>query len=123
MSVFPAPCAISPADKRAQARKVGQDLIRHHGKQRQYTIQQVKDANLRQGIGIDVACWSHAMFNTHAQFDSLHPGLGDACDYISMKREMLDAASVADHVPSWFDFDLSWIEFPDLDWSIFSFFD
>lgn len=119
-SVFP--CALAPADKRNQARRVGQDLIRHHGKRSTYSVQQVKAANRRQGISIDVGCWSHAMFNSREDFEKLHAGRGEACDYTEMKREMLDAAS-AHHEGGWFDFDLSWIEFPDLDWSLFDFLD
>lgn len=49
--VQPAPCAISPKDKKAQAKRVGDDLVRHHGKRKFYTVDQVRDANRRNGIG------------------------------------------------------------------------
>lgn len=39
-----------------------------------------------------------------------------------MKAEMLASVSSADDA-SWFDIDLSWLEFPDIDLSIFDFFD
>ena len=48
--------------------------------------------------------------------------MGEACDYVSMKAEMLASVSIGSDA-SWFDIDLSWIEFPDLDWSIFDFID
>ena len=42
-----APCAISPQDKKAQAKRVGDDLVRHHGKRNFYSVQQVRAANER----------------------------------------------------------------------------
>ncbi|MBA2238823.1 MAG: hypothetical protein H0W24_09045 [Lysobacter sp.] len=117
-----APCAISPADKKAQAKLVGEDLVRHHGKRKFYSIEQVRESNRRKGITMDVACWSHAMFNSHADFDRLHADAGEACDYASMKAEMLGAVATGE-ASDWFDWDLSWLEFPELDISIFDFFD
>jgi hypothetical protein len=39
-----------------------------------------------------------------------------------MKAEMLSSVSDATDT-SWFDFDLSWLEFPDIDFSLFDFLD
>lgn len=115
-------CAVSPADRRKQVQVVGNDLVKHYGKKPFYSVQQVKAANSRQNINIDVACWSHAAFNTHADFDDYHRSIGENCDYASMKSEMLSSISNTTE-GSWFDFDLSWLEFPDIDWSIFDFID
>lgn len=117
-----APCAIAPEDKRRQAQLVGDDLLRHYGKRNFYSVQQVRDANRRNKIDLDLACWSHALFNTHSDFDQLHAASGEACDYAAMKAEMLRSMTT-DSSASWFDFDLSWLEFPDLDISLFDFFD
>lgn len=116
-------CANSPDDKRAQARRVGDDLLRHHGKQRYYSVEQVKAANARNRIGLDVECWSHALFNSHEDFDAMHAALGQACDYLGMKAQMLQAVSMGERGWLDFDLDLSWLEFPDIDWSVFDFFD
>lgn len=113
-------CAIQPADRRNQIHDVGQDLVKNHGKKPFYTVQEVKNANRRQGIAYDVACWSHAFFNSHHDFDDYHARIGEACDYTAMKAEM--AESITDGDGSWlpdFDFDLSWLEFPDIDWTSF----
>lgn len=118
----PAPCSISPTNKRLQAKRVGEDLVRNYGQQKFYTVQQVKASNQRTGVHIDVACWSHAMFNSHSDFDDLHTASGEICDYTAMKEDMLRAVA-SDDSTSWFDFDLSWLEFPDLDSSIFDFID
>lgn len=123
----PPPCATRPLQARRQIQTVGDDLVRHHGKRRFYTVDQVRAANRRQGIGLDVGCWSHAFFNSHADFDRLHAGQGASCDYAGMKAELAEALTSSNASPpsSWldFDWDLSWLELPDLDWSIFDFFD
>jgi hypothetical protein len=115
-------CAIRPSDRRRQVRLVGNDLVKHYGKKKHYTVQEVKNANRRQRIDVDVCCWSHAVFNSRDDFDEYHRSIGEICDYASMKSEMLSSISNATDT-SWFDFDLSWVEFPDIDWSIFDFFD
>ena len=115
-------CHIAPADRRRQVRLVGNDLLKHYGKKRYYTVNEVRDANRRQHIGIDFVCWSHASFNSHKDFDDHHHSIGESCDYVSMKSEMLSSVSTASDT-SWFDIDLSWLEFPDIDFSLFDFFD
>lgn len=106
---------------------MGNDLVKNYGKKKFYTVQEVKNANRRQSIDYDVACWSHAFFNTHGDFDEYHSRIGETCDYTAMKREMLDSVTTTTDSSSsldvGFDFDLSWLEFPDIDWSIFDFFD
>jgi hypothetical protein len=96
--------------------------MRQHGKRKFYSVQQVRAANERCNIQPDYVCWSHALFNTHYDFDRLHAGAGEICDYLAMKREMLQSLSSGD-ASTWFDFDLSWLDFPDIDLSIFDFFD
>jgi hypothetical protein len=120
-------CTIKPADRRQQIAIVGNDLVRHYGSKKFYSIREVKSANRRQGIGYDVGCWSHAFFNSHGDFDTYHARIGESCDYVAMKREMLDSVAATADSSSLlgldFDFDLSWLELPDIEWSIFDFFD
>lgn len=115
-------CAISPADRRKQTRAVGSDLLKHYGRKPYYSVDEVKNANRRQNVGVDFGCWSHATFNSHKDFDAYHQSIGESCDYLSMKSEMLSSVSTATDT-SWFDLDLSWLEFPDIDFSAFDFFD
>ena len=44
-----------------------------------------------------------------------HPSIGESCNYVNMKAEMLFSVSSAT--------DTSWLEFPDLDFSSFDFSD
>jgi hypothetical protein len=115
-------CAIRPADRRDQVRRVGNDLLQNYGRKKFYSAEEVKAANRRQDVPFDVACWSHAAFNSHADFDAYHAAIGESCDYAAMKSEMLSSVSEAADT-SWFDIDLSWLEFPDLDFSLFDFLD
>lgn len=115
---------LSKAERRRHVQRIGNDLVQHHGKRKYYTVDEVRAANRRQDIDIDLVCWSHAFFNSHADFDRYHLELGEVCDYAAMKADML-ASIGTDTSTAWFDFDLdlSWLEFPDIDWSIFDFFD
>lgn len=115
-------CSISPADRRHQTRIVGTDLLQNYGRKQFYSVEEVKAANRRQNVSADFGCWSHATFNSHSDFDAYHQSIGESCDYISMKGEMLSSVSTATD-SSWFDIDLSWLEFPEIDLSIFDFFD
>jgi hypothetical protein len=120
-------CAIQPADRNKQIRVVGNDLVKNYGKKKFYTVQEVKNANRRQSIDYDAGCWSHAFFNSHRDFDEYHAKIGETCDYAAMKREMLDSVTTTADSSSVFDLnfdlDLSWLELPDIDWSLFDFFD
>jgi hypothetical protein len=115
-------CTMSPADRRQQTRSVGADLLKTYGRKQYYSVEEVKSANRRQKIKLDFACWSHASFNSHKDFDTYHQSIGESCDYISMKSDMLSSVSTSSD-SSWFDLDLSWLEFPDIDMSLFDFLD
>ena len=117
-------CTLSPVNRKHQITVVGNDLVKNYGKKRFYSVAEVKHANDRQRINIDYVCWSHAFFNSHTDFDALHSTQGESCDYIAMKREMAESVSNSSS-STWFDFDfdLSWLELPDIDFSIFDFFD
>ena len=115
-------CSISPTDRRMQTRAVGSDLVRNYGRKNYYSVEEVKSANTRQNIGADFGCWSHATFNSHKDFDEYHQSIGESCDFLAMKGEMLSSVSINTD-SSWFDHDFSWLEFPDIDLSLFDFLD
>ena len=115
-------CTIAPNDRRDQVKRVGEDLDRYYGKKPYYTVQEVKDANRRRDISPDFCCWSFATFNTRSDFDTYHQSIGEQCDYSAMKTDMLSSVSSTSDT-TFFDIDLSWIEFPDIDWDVFDFID
>ena len=65
------------------------------------------------------------LYASPGYFNRYHESIGEVCDYTSMKGEM--AHAITDGASdSWFDFDfdLSWLEWPDFDVpSIFDIFD
>ena len=108
-------CHTPPKDKKAFAKKLGADLVKHRGKKRFYSIAEVH-ASLRRLQWLDLDCWGFALYSSRHDFDQHHRGIGEQCDYDSMRGEMIDA--LADGA-SWslFDIDLSWLEWPDIDLS------
>lgn len=117
--------ALTESEKKKLAQVVGADLTKKHGKKKYYRQKQIKDALERNDYGIDIHCWAYCFFMDHSSFDDYHESINESCDYASMKESMI--SSVTDHASdSWldFDFDLSWLELPDIDLSsIFDFID
>lgn len=74
-------------------------------------------------LSVDWHCWAMCVYSIAADFNAYHTSIGEICDYASMKSEMTSALTdgVSD---SWFDADMSWLEWPDIDLSsIFDVFD
>lgn len=119
-------CALTSADKRLVARRVGRDLIKHYGKKRCYTIPEVRKAAQRQELSIDWYCWAYALYTDPVAFDAYHRQIGESCEYVAMHQSMMevvggDAAStleVLDPSPS-----VAGVDAADGSWSIFDLFD
>jgi len=116
-------CHLEPEDKKALIDKVGHELVQKHGKRKYYEPSLVRRAAETVGYGIDVQCWAYCIFTSAEDFKALHDAAGEACDYVSMKAEVLtDLAGGGTF--DWIDIDLSWLEWPDIDLSgIFDWFD
>jgi hypothetical protein len=107
-------CALAPSDKKKLGITLGTDLARKHGKQRYYSAKQVKDSARQLGFAIDWDCWGLSLFLSPEAFAHYHRAIGEVCDYVKMRSEM--TAAVTDGASSsWFDVDLSWLEWPDID--------
>ena len=103
-------------EKKEFSRKLGSDVFKTHGKKKYYSKDEINKSYTNLGTPIDLHCWGYSLFMTHSDFDTHHSLIGEACDYIAMKTEMVTAFT--GHVSdAWsdFDFDLSWVEFPDFD--------
>lgn len=110
------PCHIPPPDKKRLGQQVGHALLEKHGKRRFYSPAQVRDTLLDLGMSIDWHCWAYALFLSPGDFRVLHDAAGEACDQAAMKAEMADALTDGASA-SWFDVDLSWIDWPDIDFT------
>ena len=110
-------------EKQALIQRVGADLNEQHGKQKFYSPKQIGQSLKRLDERVDIHCWAYCFFATPIDFDAHHEALGEACDYAAMKAELLLAFTAGDS-ESWFDIDLSWLDWPDIDLSdIFDFLD
>ena len=94
-------------DKEVQrkiAAKLGPKLIKDHGKKKHYTKKEIDQSYNGLDIPFDFNCWGYSMFMEHGSFDSAHAEMGETCDFISMKTEMLNLVPKKAE-SSWFDFD------------------
>lgn len=118
--------ALSSADKRLVARRVGRDLLKNYGRKRSYTIPEVRKAAQRQEVPIDWCCRAYALYTDRSTFDEHHRQIGESCQYETMHQSMMDVVGgdaaatleVLDPSPS-----LTSIDVTDDSWSIFDFFD
>jgi len=109
-------CTLSPADKKTYAIDVAKILVEKHGKQKSYSPLQVKKASQQTKYELDWHCWAMSLYTSQGDFNAYHDSIGETCDYASMKAEM--AYDITDGASeSWFDFDLSWLDWPDLELS------
>ena len=113
---------MKPADKKALIGDVGEELVKKHGKKKYYKPEEITKAARDRGYQIDVVCWAQCIFSSPEAFQTLHDGLGETCDYVKMKAEVL--ADLAGGDFQWPDIDLSWLDWPDIDLSnLFDWFD
>ncbi len=89
-------CALPITDKKLLANKVGQDLVRTHGKRKHYSVEQVKAACRRQNTPGDWDCWALTLYVQHNDFVDHHVSIGESCDYVSMNGKMVNALSTPD---------------------------
>lgn len=114
-------CKTPPADKRAFVQKLGRELHARYGTKRFYSIRETRSCMQANGYPIDLYCWGHAIFVHPGDFSHYHESIGERCDQAAMKLEMGGALGDGADA-SWFGLDLSWLEWPDIDFSgIFDF--
>src|SRR3954452_9686050 len=104
-------CKSIPPNRREFGKRVGDNLLRRHGKKNYYTVEQVRDALVTSNLPLDWDCWAFSLFTSRHDFDAHHQALGEVCDYSGMRIEMISA--LAETGFSLFDIDLSWLEWPD----------
>ena len=84
-------CHKIPDQKQDYLKDIGTLLVKEHGKQQHYKPKQIKEAhnNSKWASQLDFSCWAMSIFSTKNDFDIYHEKVGEVCDYISMKAEML----------------------------------
>ncbi|MEM1294903.1 MAG: hypothetical protein AAGH89_06025 [Verrucomicrobiota bacterium] len=118
------PEPIKPSERKELVSRVGEKLVRDHGKKQYYDPTEVRKAALELGYKIDWHCWAYCMFSSPSDFLRIHQAMGEVCDYAQMKAEVLGDLVGDSTGFSALDIDLSWLEWPDIDLSsIFDWFD
>jgi hypothetical protein len=118
-----AACHLKPADKKVFIGRVGEKLVKDHGKKKYYKPREVRSAATSLDFPLDIHCWAYCIFTTPGDFKAIHDAAGETCDYATMKAEVL-ADLAAGGTFSWLDIGLSWLEWPDIDLSsLFEWFD
>ncbi len=105
---------LTTSEKKAYGKKVGEILVRDHGKKKYYTSAHVKKASQETKQGFDWHCWSMSLYTSPAEFKTYHDVIGENCDYTEMKSEMTSALTDGAS-DSWFKFDMSWLEWPNVE--------
>lgn len=114
-------CTIPPADKARLGRERGSHLAKRYGKKRFYSPGEVRTSLLHRAVVVDWHCWGYALFCTAEAFADGNRGTGETCDYAVMKAEMVSAVTDG-ATQEWFTFDLSWLDWPDINLgSLFAF--
>ena len=113
----------APVDKRAFGKAIGDELLRVHGKQRFYSLRDIRAAARAKGFPPGLDPWAFALFASPESYQTYRASTRDARPYDELKEAMFDVMTEgASH--DWFNIDMSWLEWPDIDLSgIFCFFD
>lgn len=109
-------CEMKPSDRKKFVSDVGQRLVRDYGKKNYYKPEQIRKAASDGGYKDDIVCWAYSMYSSPSDFAAIHEAVGEVCDYVAMKSEVL-ADLATDGSFLGIDIDLSWLEWTDIDLS------
>ena len=115
-------CIKKPVDLKRQIKNVGNYLRLKYGKDRFYSIDQVKISNKYNNIGRQASCWSHAFFNDEFDFNLMYSSLDKSCSYASMRLSIINDLNIPNAAISEIDiYKMSWKDLSDLDISFVDF--
>jgi hypothetical protein len=112
-------CSPAPSNKKEYISDLGKILVKDYGKKKYYKPEEVKKAHKQSAWGgLDFSCWGMSTFSSHSDFDKYHQEVGEPCDYVSMKTEMLQGLAITDSfhlsdLPE-IDLDASWLDLGEL---------
>ncbi|HEU4664029.1 MAG TPA: hypothetical protein VFS55_08360 [Dokdonella sp.] len=87
-------CAISAVDKRLLAKKVGDDLVKRHGRKPYHAVGDIKAAARRARFPDAWDCWALSLYASPQDFADYHRQTGERCDYRSMHDSMAEAVAL-----------------------------
>lgn len=110
-------CQIEPPDKKKYISDVGEGLVRQYGKRKFYKPDQVRTISRQLGYAVDWECWAYCFFTSFEDFTAFHEAAGEVCDYAAMKTQAVAEIMGKDPL-GWFQWDLSWMDWPEIDLSM-----
>jgi uncharacterized protein DUF6559 len=82
---------------RGYRRKLGPSLVKRYGRERYYTVNQVRVTVEKLGLNTDYICYAFADFCSREDFDAHHASTGEACDWAAMREELTSSWGIGDH--------------------------
>jgi hypothetical protein len=81
---------------RSYRRKLGPALVKRYGRERHYTVNQVRKTAETLGLNTDYLCYAYADYCSESEFDIHHASIGEACDWGAMREELDSSWGVGD---------------------------
>jgi hypothetical protein len=82
---------------RSYRRKLGPALVKRYGRERFYSVNQIRTTVDKLGLNTDYICYAYAEYCTRDDFDAHHVSTGEACDWTEMREEWSSSWGVGDH--------------------------
>ena len=82
---------------RSYRRKLGPALVARYGRERHYTVHQVRATADKLGLATAYLCFAYADYCSHYDFDAHHRSTGEACDWAEMRHELASSWGVGHH--------------------------
>ncbi len=82
---------------RRYRRELGPSLVARYGRERHYTVNQVRKTAEVLGLNTDYLCYAYADYCSRADFDAHHASTGETCDWEAMREEIASSWGVGHH--------------------------
>jgi hypothetical protein len=68
--------------------RLGKALVARYGREKRYTVNQVRATVEKLGLDADYICYAYAAYCERSDFDAHHAAIGESCDWAEMRDEM-----------------------------------
>jgi hypothetical protein len=88
---------------RSYRTKLATKLRQRYGREKHYSPEQVRSAAVDSSVSVDWLCYAYALYCTQEAFDEHHRVVGEQCDYVAMRGELMNVTGVSEGELSAFD--------------------
>ena len=82
---------------RSYRKQLGPALVRRYGREKSYTVNQVRVTAETLGMNMDFVCYALAEYCAQDAFDAHHAAAGEHCDWTGMRQEIEASWGVGHH--------------------------